>query len=432
MIRFLAIVMTGIIFSMYIFPFQFTFFPVGNTKIYIAVVGLFLFGADLVRRREFSVDRSMFVITLWAMMVSFCSILSLAYNTATDMAYVSYVVSMWVWLGAAYAICSLIRCVHTQISVELVCLYFIAICVAQNVFALLNEFVPIFKIVVNAWVIQQDGDYLEAVDRMYGIGAAFDTAGTRFACALIMIAYLTANYIQEKKKEKAVYVFLLMFIFISIVGSMVARTTLAGVALALCYWTVDSKIYTLRLFGMYRKIVSALLIIVVLIVPLIVYLNTLPEFNKLFKFAFEGFYKLSETGKWETHSTTELLDMWTKLPQELKTWIIGDGYFINPLLTNPDWIGNHKWTFYMGTDVGYLRFIHYFGLIGLSCLVGFIIFCTKACVNKFSKKRALFLLIMCMNFIIWAKVATDLFCVFALFLAMDNKSSNKSALPYLR
>lgn len=432
MIRFLTIIMTGIIFSMYIFPFQFTFFPVGNTKIFIAVVGLFLFGVDLVRRREFSVDRSMFFISLWAMAVSFCSIISLAYNAATDTAYVSYVVSMWVWLGAAYTICSLIRWVHTQISVELVCLYFIAICVAQNVFALLNEFVPIFKMVVNAWVIQQDGDYLEAVDRMYGIGAAFDTAGTRFACALIMIAYLMANYIQEKKKEKAVYVLLLMFIFIAIVGSMVARTTLAGVALALCYWAVDSKIYTLRLYGIYRKIVSSLLIIVVLIVPLVVYLNTFPEFNKLFKFAFEGFYNFSQSGQWETHSTTELLNMWTKLPHDLKTWIIGDGYFVNPFFTNPDWIGNHKWTYYMGTDVGYLRFIHYFGLIGLSCFVVFIIYCTKTCVNKFPKKRVLFLLIMCMNFIIWAKVATDLFCVFALFLAMDNKSSNKSALPYLR
>lgn len=432
MIRFLTIIMTGIIFSMYIFPFQFTFFPVGNTKIFIAVVGLFLFGVDLVRRREFSVDRSMFFISLWAMAVSFCSIISLAYNAATDTAYVSYVVSMWVWLGAAYTICSLIRWVHTQISVELVCLYFIAVCVAQNVFALLNEFVPIFKMVVNVLVIQIDSDYLEATERLSGIGAAFDTAGTRFACALIMIAYLTANYIQEKKKEKAVYAFLLMFIFIAIVGSMVARTTLAGLALALCYWVVDSKIYTLRLYGIYRKIVSALLIIVVLIVPLIVYLNTFPEFNKLFKFAFEGFYNFSQSGQWETHSTTELLDMWTKLPQDLKTWIIGDGYFVNPYLSNPDWIGNHRWSYYMGTDVGYLRFIHYFGLIGLSFFVGFILFCTKVCIDKYPKSRALFLLIMCMNFIIWAKVATDLFCVFALFLAMDNKSSNKSALPYLR
>ena len=35
-----------------------------------------------------------------------------------------------------------------------------------------------------------------------------------------------------------------------------------------------------------KKGKTALIIIVVLIVPLIVYLNTLPEFNKLFKFAF--------------------------------------------------------------------------------------------------------------------------------------------------
>lgn len=430
MIRFLTIIMTGIIFSMYIFPFQFTFLPVGNTKIFIAVVGLFLFGVDLVRRREFSVDRSMFVITLWAMMVSFCSILSLAYNAATDMAYVSYVVSMWVWLGAAYTICSLIRWVHTQISVELVCLYFIAICVAQNVFALLNEFVPSFQYLVNSIIIQQSQEYLEDVDRMYGIGAAFDTAGTRFACALIMIAYLMVNYIWKKGRE--VYVFWLIFIFIAIVGSMVARTTLVGLLLALLYWIYDSKIYIFRIYGVYKKIGYALIITMVICIPFVVFLNTLPEFNKLFRFAFEGFYNLSESGSFETGSTNILLEMWKHIPNSIKTWIIGDGYFLSPHATNSNYLGIHKYAYYMGIDVGYLRFIYYFGFIGLLTFICFFIQCTRTCIEKFHRHRVLLIMLLVMNFIIWAKVATDLFCVFALFLAMDNKSSNKSALPYLK
>lgn len=58
-------------------------------------------------------------------------------------------------------------------------------------------------------------------------------------------------------------------------------------------------------------------------------------------------------------------------PDNLKTWIIGDGYFSNPYNTDPFYIGTRSRGYYMGTDVGYLRFIFYFGLIGLSAFIAF-------------------------------------------------------------
>ena len=301
-----------------------------------------------------------------------------------------------------------------------------------------NYILMFFYTVVTGWMVRYfvdmasgkfQGASVEDVDRMYGIGAAFDTAGTRFACALVMIAYLTVNCIREKKKEKEVYVFLLIFIFIAIVGSMVARTTLAGLLLALLYWIYDSKIYTFRICGIYKKIGYALIITMVVCIPLVVFLNTLPEFNKLFRFAFEGFYNLSESGSFETDSTDILLEMWKHVPNSVKTWIIGDGYFLSPYATNSNYLGIHQYTYYMGVDVGYLRFIYYFGFIGLFAFICFFVQCTRTCIEKFHRHRVLFIMILMMNLIIWAKVATDLFCVFALFLAMDYKSSNKSALP---
>jgi hypothetical protein len=129
---------------------------------------------------------------------------------------------------------------------------------------------------------------------------------------------------------------------------------------------------------------------------------------------------MAKTGTWETGSTNELLLMWEKLPQAYRTWIIGDGYFMSPYLSNPYYTGYHSWTFYMGTDVGYLRFIYYFGLLGLAIFALFFVSCARECIINNKTHKALFLMILIMNFIIWAKVATDLFCVFAPFLMMDS------------
>lgn len=45
-------------------------------------------------------------------------------------------------------------------------------------------------------------------------------------------------------------------------------------------------------------------------------------------------------------------------PDNLKTWIIGDGYFNGPEDSDPYYTGE-IWDigYYKGTDVGYLRFI---------------------------------------------------------------------------
>lgn len=423
MIRYLNIIIVGILFSMYIFPFQFTFLSVGNTKIYLALSGLCLFVLQLIKKRYFQLTPNLVMLIGGALGISFFSFVSIVYNDATDMSYVSFVMSMFVWLFAAYAVCKSIGNVHGYLSVKLVCFYFIAVCVAQNVFALLNEFVPLFRNVIDMYVIQESHDYLKAVERMYGVGAAFDTAGTRFACSLVMLSYYMVSDIRVKIKY--IYAYLLLFIFILVVGSMVARTTLAGAALAFLFLIFKTQNFYTDVTNLYSRIIMVLFTILAVLVPIVIVLLTTPEFKKLFEFAFEGFYNMVSTGRWQTGSTIELLDMWTKIPSDLKTWVIGDGYFVSPYMTNPYWVGDHRWSYYMGTDVGYLRFIYYFGIIGLLSFIVFFIRCTKICAEFFSEERLLFVLLFFMTLIVWAKVATDLFFVFALFLSivllMDKK-----------
>lgn len=419
----LTIFLVGCVFSMYIFPFTFTFLPIGNTKVFLAVLGLILWIVNMVQRRESLVSKSMVKLSVWAMAVSLVSLMSLAYNDATDTAYVGYVVSMWVWIGAAYYVCYCIKTFHGELNVELVCKYFIGVCVVQCLAALFNEFIPSFASIVNRFVLQQDQEYLEDVDRMYGIGAAFDTAGTRFACALLMISFLLKN--NDNRNKMSVYIYMICFVFLSIVGNMVARTTSAGMILGVCYILYQSKFFTFRVSKTYLALLRSLCIIVCILIPIILSLYSNPNVKPLFDFAFEGFISMFETGKWETGSTNELLTMWTYLPEGTKTWLIGDGYFISPHFTNPYYVGVHEWTFYMGTDVGYLRFIYYFGLIGLSVFGLFILSSAKECIIHYPSYKPLFIMILLMNYIIWAKVATDLFCVFALFLMLDSDTQEE-------
>lgn len=164
----------------------------------------------------------------------------------------------------------------------------------------------------------------------------------------------------------------------------------------------------------------------IIIVPLSTYLYSNNEqFYKLFRFAFEGFFNYVEYGEWETASTDKLRTMYV-FPDTLKTWIIGDGYFSNPHYSDPNYVGKTtKLGYYMGTDVGYLRFIFYFGMIGLLAFSAFMIYSAKICMKNLSPYKDLFVLLLLSNFVIWFKVSTDIFLVFALFICVANLQGNK-------
>lgn len=416
MIKLMAILITGILCSLYMFPFSFTFFPVGNTKIYLAVLGALMFAFDRISKNNGPVvSRTMLNVSLAAIAVSMAGVLSLAYNGATDTTYAQYVILMWVWVGAAYFVVKCIERVHGKVTLEIVALYFIGVCVAQCAFALMNEFIPAFKNIVDA-VVEQGTENLNELDRMYGIGASLDTAGSRFACALILLGYLMVKRADDSKRMLA---YIVMYLFIVVAGNMVARTTLAGIAISGCYflyalWQGKSREVS-RVFVYFG-------IMLLVAVPFVGYLYmTSPEVSKLIQFAFEYAFNFFEEGSLETGSTNDLLAMWTYVPTELKTWIIGDGYFMSPYLTNPYYVGSFDvtWGFYMSTDVGYLRFIYYFGLIGLLTFIWFFVRCTRECMKKFPVDKAVFVMLLAMNLILWAKVSTDVFFIFALFLMVD-------------
>ena len=78
----------------------------------------------------------------------------------------------------------------------------------------------------------------------------------------------------------------------------------------------------------------------------------------------------------------------------------------------------------MGTDVGYCRFIFYFGIIGLITISAVMIYAGFVAMETFPKYAHVFLLGVACNFIIWLKVSTDLFPFLSLFAALSFLTSD--------
>lgn len=414
-------ILLTILTSLYFFPFEFTFLPGVNTKMMMAAVGLVFLIIQLAKQeKKAEVGHDILMLSLFAAGVSIIGWVSITMNNTPDTAYANYLISMWVWLGGAYMLASTIRQLHGHLSVVLLVNYLIAVCVLQCVLALVIDSLPAVKAVVDTY-IEQGQEFLNQknVRRLYGIGASLDVAGSRFAAVLIMIAFVTAT-IEKTLLQRYLPLYLVCFFVIAIVGNMIARTTTVGLGLAVVCWLVTANISQVKEDVLsHRRLWGWLTLILVIVIGVSVFLyNTNPDVAKKMRFAFEGFFSLVEQGKWEVSSNDKLKTMYV-FPDNLKTWIIGDGYFSNPRDVDPLFTGKETGGYYMGTDVGYLRFIFYFGIAGLIAMMTFVSKAGAYCIKNLTKYKLMFVLLLLANFIIWFKVSTDIFLVFALFLMIQ-------------
>lgn len=421
----IKILLTGIVTSCYFFPFEFTFLPGMNTKMILAGISLLLLIINIAKDRNAVIDTDFFKLSAIALVFSIMCFTAVIFNNTNDHTYSTYIISMWVWLGGAYTTSCVLKKVHGSISVRLVCNYLIVISVCQCLLALLIDMIPVLNVYVNRYIVGFDFvglDRLENSDRLYGIGAALDVAGTRFATVLIMIAVISRDlYLTSHSKYLPLY--LIAFVLIAVVGNMMARTTTVGLVIAVLYWAISIGRRGAQL--RHNRFVFWLILILGVTIPYVVNkYNNSPDFKEKVSFAFEGFFSLAESGEWDVASNNNLKNM-IVFPKSLKTWIIGDGYLENPRVTDPYYVGQFFRGYYMGTDIGYLRFIFYFGVFTTLIFIFYFYKVAQVCVRRFPAYGIMFWLILLVNYVIWLKVATDIFVVFALFLCVGKEENEE-------
>lgn len=171
--------------------------------------------------------------------------------------------------------------------------------------------------------------------RMIAIGNPF------FGSAIINCFTLVILSIQFKySKYKRSLIFL--WVFISILGIASARTTIFGVILSLFILVKNYKVSYKYLFS--------ILIIFLLLFDFIYFTNERIQTIVDFSFSFIFDFKNSQA----SNSASELLDMWSVLPDTFSTWLIGDNFFQDA-----------NGYYYKGVDIGYLRIVFANGIIGL-------------------------------------------------------------------
>lgn len=424
--KLILMVITVILTSCYFFPFVLVALPIANSKMILALLGLVMFGINLAKKGNAGTDFDFVKLSAWALGVSLIAYTAITINNTPDATFVSYIISMWVWLGGAYSIIIFIKQIHGKTTVPLVVNYLLAVCVLQCILALIfNNFTA-----AEEWHSSTFGGeaYMGNTDesRLHGIGCSLDVAGFRFAAVISMTAFLLSN--KEIKKSKWTDdIYLASICFISVIGNMMSRSTIIGSIIALIV-----IIYIATFITNDKKLIRKLSIILLVTALICIgFYTTNAVYRANFRFGFEGFFSLAEKGEWETNSNN-ILKYMVVWPDNLKTWIIGDGYLNNPSdkslgTYDPYFVGKFH-GFYMGTDIGYLRYIFYFGLIGLITFSIFFIQTFRMLSRKFPAFKWIFLIALAINFIQWFKVSTDLFVVFAPFLCLAFQENEDSTI----
>lgn len=424
MIKLILTIFTLIITSFYYFPFWFVALPAIHTKMLLAIIGIVIFFIRVAKGKRAAIDKDFLVLSVFAGVFSLICFFAVTFNGTADYAYATYIASMWVWLSGAYMVCWSIRRVHGVVSIEIIAHYLITVCVIQCCLALCIDMYAPFKTFIDTYIEQGQGFLNQSnVKRLYGIGAMLDTAGIRFSIVLVLLAYLLTSVYDKTYLKRYLLGYILSFIILTVVGNMIARTTIVGSSLGLLF-IIYRQISGGNQINFKNNLWLWFVLIALVSIPIVTYFyRTNPAIHKNIRFGFEGFFNLVETGAWKIGSN-ETLERMIVFPATLKTWIIGDGYFNNPINTDPHFTGEIVGGYYMGTDIGYLRFIFYCGLVGLIAFSAFICKAVNICIRRFPEKKNLLILLLVLNFIVWFKVSTDIFLIFSLFLIVSEKDEN--------
>ena len=415
--RLLLVISLAIIVSFYFFSVSFTFIPRNiNTKMMIAAFGLVAFIYKSIQEKSVFFSRRTVVAAILAVAFSLWCLFSTVVNGTNDMTYATYWTSFATWLGGAYGVYVIMKAIEGRADLSMISKYLLIVCVAQCIIALMIDNIPAVERIVDL-VFAQGSSFYKANDRLYGIGCALDPAGIRFASVLLLTGFQMVHNKEVSGKVSSLAIYFLGFIILTVVGSMIARTTSVGALMTIAYIVfTNAAVKRGGNISSQQAWFFGLLIALVLSTIAIgasLY-NSSQAVREYLRFGFEGFFNLAESGEFRTNSTDILETMWI-WPSDPQGWILGYGRY-----------GVWAW----GTDIGYCNFTLYCGLIGLAIFSSYFICSFLSLNKKFKHFYLLSMLLIALQAIVWTKVATDIFLVAALLFCVDGDNMEEE-LPEL-
>lgn len=401
----IIVVLLTIIVDAYYFDFTLRVFPAANSKMILALFGGLAFVYKSIREHKVQISSRVFISAIISIIFSLWCYFCIVVNGSTERAYVTYFMSFATWIGGAYGVYSILRFRYDRVDLMLITQFLAAVGASQCILALMIDNIPAFHDLVNR-VFLMATNFLERGNRLYGIGCALDPAGIRFSAIQVLIAHQLAREDKVRANAKRSTALIISFLIITVVGSMISRTTIVGTILGLGY--VVACNFRIQEGGLVSKVqikstfLLLFLISGVALISMVLY-NSNPTFHDDLRFGFEGFFNWVETGSFRTGSTDHLQTMWV-WPTTPRGWIIGEGLF---------------GVFQTNSDIGYCNFILYCGLIGMIIYSIYYIYNHLSFIGKFRHFTFTAFLLIATTFIVWAKVTTDIFLADALLFCID-------------
>jgi hypothetical protein len=420
-----------IVLFFYIYSVQFIGVPFGiGTRVFMGIMGFSMFLLEILKVKKPIVFNRPFLIVYFALFsISLVSLLSLLYNRTTDIEFfIKYPVSIIIIIFSSYFVTKLVSYKSKdENQIPVVMQLFINVVIIQIIIALIMfAFQPI-RDILNTTQVTSDQE-LKVLEqtlefRLVGFGSKFFGSGIVNGFALILIGSIL-RYNSHIKIN--VFKYTMSFLFLFVFGMMMARTTIIGVLLALgiVFWPKNSLGFNINQIKKNTKFLFYLLSIPIISVFGVFYF--LPEVKEsielAYNFGFEMFINYFQSDSLESASTNQMKEMYV-WPTSLKTYLIGDGLF-SDIATGE---------YYMGTDIGILRLIYYFGVFGLFAYLYFQFQIIYAAYLKNRRFKYMFAVIFIYCLVLNYKGFTDLFFLNILFVLNNTyqvKSINEKNIIY--
>lgn len=183
--------------------------------------------------------------------------------------------------------------------------------------------------------------------RFIGWGSAFFSGAVKYGFAFLILVVLP--YCKESAFYRSRLKYICSLSIIVFAGAMTGRFFFLAIGLGLLLAISIDKKNIFRI--VYRGIPMLIAFLLMFYVLGQKFLGA-ERFEIVYGFVFELFLTFLETGELSTTSSEATLSMYV-FPNNISTWFIGDGVMFE----------EDGSSYYMKTDVGYVRLLFYFGII---------------------------------------------------------------------
>lgn len=368
----------------YIYPLFFFFLPIPLDRVLqIVGFGCFLFTPKL--RGIFVKSKYIHWYFIGLIINLFLIFIAQAFNySIVDFYFFKLILNSFFNFFSAYLIIYLFTCLKDQ-SHDFIGELMIYLIIVYAIQALLSFILFVNPSFFDLYIglLKQDNnenfmDRLGVVEkRLIGIGSAFFLGVIKYGIALYLL--IVIPYIIEIKSK---WLYGITLALITLAGIMTGRTFFIAIIFGILLFFLIRRN---NVFKLVLKVLPIVVLSFLVISNMASFFLEDDRLSNISNYLFEIFINYNETGSVTTTSSDATKAMYI-FPDNLKTWIIGDGRMLLP-----------SGSYYMGSDVGYVRLIFYYGAI-CTFIYFAIQFFYIIMLMKLSKRRVLKLLFVMMFF----------------------------------